>query len=104
MSIITMDGVENASTRYCDEVKKMIERQKEKYGLEFLFIGANIAAVETAARLGIGRNRAVNYDANCEGTQILYNSLFAPINAMRTDTAISDDWSQYIEEDYHNRE
>ena len=104
MFIITTDGQENASQRYgSDEVKKMIERQKEKYGWEFLFIGANIDAVETAARFGINRNRAVNYNADSEGTQLLYETIAAPISAMRSNRFISDDWSQNIEEDYNNR-
>lgn len=104
MFIITTDGQENASHRFSsDEVKKMIENQKEKYGWEFLFIGANIDAVETAARFGIERNRAVNYNADSKGTQILYETLSAPICAMRADAAISDDWSLDIENDYNNR-
>lgn len=104
MFIITTDGQENASHRFSsDEVKKMIEHQKAEYGWEFLFIGANIDAVETAARFGIERNRAVNYNADSQGTQILYETLSAPICAMRADAAISDDWSQNIEEDYKNR-
>lgn len=104
MFIITTDGQENASHRYSsDEVKKMIESQKEKYGWEFLFIGANIDAVETAASFGINRNRAVNYNADSKGTQVLYETLSAPISAMRADASVSDDWSQSIEEDYNNR-
>ena len=104
MFIITTDGQENASHRFSsDEVKKMIENQKEKYGWEFLFIGANIDAVETAARFGIERNRAVNYNADSKGTQILYETLSAPICAMRSDAVISDDWSKRIEEDYNSR-
>ena len=76
MFVITTDGQENASHRYSSaQVKKMIERQKEKYGWEFLFIGANIDAVETAARYGISRDRAVNYNADGEGTHILYESV-----------------------------
>lgn len=71
MFVITTDGQENASHTYSSEkVKKMIEHQKEKYGWEFLFIGANIDAVETAARYGIGKDRAVNYNADSKGTHI----------------------------------
>lgn len=104
MFIITTDGQENASHRFSsDEVKKMIEHQKAEDGWEFLFIGANIDAVETAARFGIGANRAVNYNADSKGTQILYDTLSAPICAMRANVEISDDWSQSIEEDYNNR-
>lgn len=104
MFIITTDGQENASHRFSsDEVKKMIEHQKEEYGWEFLFIGANIDAVETAAKFGIDRNRAVNYTADSEGTQLLYETLSAPICAMRADKEISDDWGLSIEEDHKNR-
>lgn len=104
MFIITTDGMENASVHYSsDEVKKMIERQKKKYGWEFLFIGANIDAVETAARFGIERNRAVNYNADRKGTQVLYETISNPISAMRANAVISDDWSRKIEEDYNNR-
>lgn len=100
MFVITTDGMENASTRYSsDEVKKMIERQKEKYGWEFLFIGANIDAVQTAAQFGIGKDRAVNYRADSRGTQVLYDTISAPISAMRANKAINEDWGKSIEDD-----
>ena len=68
MFVITTDGMENASRRYNSEkVKQMIERQKAKYGWEFLFLGANIDAVETASQFGIGADRAVNYQCDSEG-------------------------------------
>lgn len=80
-----------------------LKRYQKKYRWEFLFIGANIDAVETAARFGINRNRAVNYNADSKGTQVLYETLSAPISAMRADAATSDDWCQNIEEDYNSR-
>lgn len=102
--VITTDGQENASYKYSSEtVKKMIERQKEQHGWEFLFIGANIDAVETAASFGIARNRAVNYHADSEGTQVLYETISAPISAMRNNQQISDNWSTQIEEDFRKR-
>lgn len=104
MFVITTDGQENASVQFSsDKVKKMIERQKSEYGWEFLFIGANIDAVETAASFGIDRNRAVNYNADSQGTQVLYETLSAPISAMRANKTISDEWGQAIEEDHNNR-
>ena len=104
MFIITTDGMENASVHYSsDEVKNMIERQKEKYGWEFLFIGANIDAVETAARFGIERNRAVNYRADSQGTRILYDTISAPISAMRANKTIDEDWGKRIAEDHMKR-
>ena len=69
--VITTDGMENASHRYSsDEVKQMVQRQKEKYGWEFLFLGANIDAVETARHFGIGRDRAVRYHNDAKGQRL----------------------------------
>lgn len=104
MFIITTDGQENASHRYTSEqVKKMIERQKEKYGWEFLFIGANIDAVETAARYGIDSDRAVNYNADAKGTHILYESVARAVCSMRKNESIKADWSDDIHSDYLKR-
>lgn len=104
MFVITTDGQENASHRYTSEqVKKMIERQKEKYGWEFLFIGANIDAVETAARYGISRDRAVNYNADGEGTHILYDSVTKAVFNVRSSAPLKADWSKDIDADYVKR-
>ena len=46
----------------------MIERQKERYGWEFLFLGANIDAAAEARRFGISDDRAVNYKCDAPGT------------------------------------
>ena len=103
MFVITTDGYENASHRYTsDEVKKTIERKKEA-GWEFLFIGANIDAVETAARIGIPRERSVNYHADQRGTKVLFESLAAPIGAMRAGKAVQNDWKTAVEEDFESR-
>lgn len=104
MFIITTDGMENASRRYTsDRVKAMIERQKEKYGWEFLFIGANIDAVETAVRYGINSDRAVNYHADAKGTEILYNTVSESICCMRTNAPLQADWCDDINADYEKR-
>ncbi len=102
--VITTDGMENASHRFnSDEVKKMIERQKEKYGWEFLFIGANIDAVETAARYGISEDRAVNYNADGKGTRILYESVSAAVSSVRKKSSLSADWCREIKADFDER-
>lgn len=104
MFVITTDGQENASHLYTSEqVKKMIERQKEKYGWEFLFIGANIDAVETAARYGIDKDRAVNYNADGKGTKILYESVANAVCNVRANAPINADWSEEINADYLRR-
>ena len=102
--VITTDGMENASHKYSsDKVKRMIERQKEQHGWEFLFIGANIDAVETAAQYGISKDRAVNYNADEVGTHILYESVSAVVGSVRANKAICKDWSDELNEDYKRR-
>ena len=104
MFIITTDGMENASQRYSsDEVKKMIERQKEKYGWEFLFIGANIDAVETARRYGINEDRAVNYNADAKGTGILYESVACAVSNVRRCASLDNSWREKMDNDYEKR-
>lgn len=74
--IITTDGMENASNRYTyKKIKEKVEHQKEKYGWEFIFLGANIDAVEVAGRFGINEHHAVNYECDSEGTKLNYDVL-----------------------------
>ena len=102
--VITTDGMENASRRYDSEtVKKMIERQKEKYGWEFLFLGANIDAVETARSVGISKDRAVNYRSDREGTALNYEVISEAISAVRCSAPLKADWKKRIDEDYEKR-
>lgn len=102
--VITTDGMENASHKYSGEkVKRMIERQKEQYGWEFLFIGANIDAVETAAQYGISKDRAVNYNADEVGTKILYETVSKAVCDVRYSLSIDDDWGKDIDDDYKRR-
>ena len=102
--VITTDGMENASHKYTsDKVKAMIERQKEQHGWEFLFIGANIDAVETAAQYGISEDRAVNYNADEIGTSILYQSVSATIGNVRANKSIDKGWGDAISKDYKRR-
>ncbi len=102
--VITTDGMENASRKYtADKVKAMIQRQKEKYGWEFLFLGANIDAVETAGRFGIGADRAVTYRADRKGTQLNYQVVSEAICQVRSSAPLSSDWKKRIERDEKER-
>lgn len=103
MFVITTDGLENASKEYSsDKVKKMIEEKKE-LGWEFLFIGANIDAVETAKHFGIAEDRAVNYHADRKGTSVLFNAVSRAVGAVRACTPITSSWSAEIADDYSSR-
>ena len=103
--VITTDGMENASRMYTyDRVKKMIERQKKKYGWEFLFLGANMDAIGTAARFGIAEDRAANFHSDHEGTALNYDVLAEAVCTMRVKAApIGAEWKKRIEEDYKRR-
>ena len=102
--VITTDGMENASRPYSsDRVKQMIERQKTRYGWEFLFLGANIDAVETAGHFGIDAARAVNYHSDSEGTALNYEVLSETICAVRCSQPLGSDWKKRIDEDYKRR-
>ena len=90
MFIITTDGYENASRRYDYEtVRRMIQRQKEKYGWEFLFLGANIDAAKEAARFGIGADRAVNYKCDEAGTALNYEVISEAVCSVRAGPDLS---------------
>ncbi len=98
--VIMTDGMENASHRYDSAtVKKMIEHEKEKYGWEFLFLAANIDAVETARHYGIGADRAVDYRADCAGTQVAYETVAETICLQRRGMPIAAGWSENIKKD-----
>lgn len=102
--VITTDGYENASRRYNYEaVRRMIERQKEKYGWEFLFLGANIDAAKEAARFGIDADRAVNYKCDEEGTALNYEVISAAVCSVRSAQPLSADWKRRIDEDVKKR-
>ncbi|MCK9268637.1 MAG: VWA domain-containing protein [Alkaliphilus sp.] len=105
MFVIITDGMENSSHEYSyEKVKAMIERQKERYEWEFIFLGANIDAISTAARLGIRENRAANYNADSEGVEISYSAVCNMMFDIRQSKEISDDWKKEIDEDYKKRE
>ena len=104
MFVITTDGLENASHIYSsDEVKKMVERQKEKYGWEFLFIGANIDSVETAKHFGIGADRAVNYHADSQGTAVVFETVSETVCNVRASRPLPAGWSDNINADFESR-
>ncbi len=110
--VITTDGMENASHRYSfDKVKKMIERQKEKYKWEFLFLGANIDAIETAGRMGISEDRAANYYCDSEGVSVNYEVLEEAVTKVRRcgvgmvcEALDGGAWKARIDKDFKNRD
>ena len=101
--VITTDGMENASKEYnSDQVKKLIESKKE-LGWEFLFLAANIDAVETAAHFGISQDRAVNYHADSKGTKVVYETVCAAVGSVRRSVPLASNWSDRIAKDFQKR-
>lgn len=102
--IITTDGMENASRRYgYEEVRKLVNERKEKYGWEFLFLGANIDAVQVAGRFGIAPDRAANYHSDSAGTQLNYQVLNEAVHNVRTGAPLAADWKKKIDHDFLKR-
>ena len=102
--VITTDGHENASREYSySKVKALLERQKKQYDWEFLFLGANIDAIATAQRFGIEADRAVDYHADGEGTQLNYQVLSETVSCVRAGAPIKENWNQRIEVNFRSR-
>lgn len=106
-AIIT-DGYENASNNYSyEKVKSMIEHEQEKYGWEFIFVGANIDAIGAAADIGIRADRAVNYISDSQGTERAYRGVSRVMCCMRmpsySASELDDSWREEIDEDYNQR-
>ena len=102
--VITTDGMENASRRYdYERVRKMIQRQKERYGWEFIFLGANIDAAAEAKRFGIAPERAANYHCDEAGTALNYEVISDVVCSVRMGVDIDEDWKARIDEDYRKR-
>ncbi|NLT40268.1 MAG: VWA domain-containing protein [Clostridiales bacterium] len=104
MFIIITDGEENSSREYSPErIKAQIERQRTKYGWEFIFLGANIDAVRTASRFGIAPDRAQNYHADSEGVELNFRVMSRAVAAFRERSAMPEGWNDEIQRDYKRR-
>ena len=102
--VITTDGMENASSYYSSsKVRTMVERQKEKYGWEFLFLGANMDAIAAAKNFGIEEDKAVEYRSDDIGTRLNYAVMNEAICEFRTKGTVEKSWKQKIENDRKNR-
>lgn len=102
--VIITDGLENSSREYSyRKIKELISTEQEKYGWEFLFLGANIDAAKVAGDVGIRKERATNYHADSKGTSLNYQVLSDAVKSARENDTIDDHWNKRIEEDYKNR-
>jgi uncharacterized protein YegL len=102
--VITTDGYENSSRKYTAErVKQMIERQKQKYGWEFIFLGANIDAIETARNFGIDEDRATNYVNDGAGIKMMYEAECCLMSDIRNNRKNARQWKANVDADYAKR-
>ncbi|AGK54023.1 vWA domain-containing protein [Bacillus sp. 1NLA3E] len=102
--VITTDGMENASSEYkADKIKAMVKHQKEKYGWEFIFLGANIDAISTAAQFGIDEGFAVDYHADNIGTELNFQAVNEVVMNLRSGKKIDRSWKEEIERDHNRR-
>ncbi len=102
--VITTDGMENASHKYSyDAVRRMINWRKRAHNWEFLFLGANIDSVATAAQFGIDADRAVDYHSDEAGTKLNYEVLSDAVSAVRSNAPLEASWKRRIVDDYQSR-
>ncbi len=102
--VITTDGYENASCKYTsDRVKQMVERQKQKYGWEFIFLGANIDAIETAKSFGISEERAANFVNDESGIDVMYRAQCCLMSDIRKSRVNERSWKANVDADYRRR-
>ena len=102
--VITTDGMENASRKYSyKDVKQLIERVQEERGWEFVFLGANIDAAETAGSMGIRAENAVDYHADLHGTKVLFESVSCAVSSVRTNKGVDRLWKSSVEADNKRR-
>ena len=100
--VITTDGMEQPRYTY-EKVRDMVRHQKVKYGWEFIFLGANIDAIATAASFGISADRAANFVSDSKGINLNYKAVSEAVSSFRSSRSISDDWKKEIDSDYVKR-
>lgn len=104
MFVIITDGMENSSHEYSySQIKEMVEHQKTKYSWEFIFLGANIDAIDLASKIGISKDRAVNFCSDSEGTKLNYEAVCSFVSSYRNDEKVDASWKSEIEKDYAKR-
>ncbi|NLL49224.1 MAG: VWA domain-containing protein [Firmicutes bacterium] len=104
MFVIITDGEENSSREYSlDKIKKLVEQRKSQDGWEFVFLGANIDAIETAGRYGISPERAQSFHADQAGVELNFSVMSEAVAEFRQHGALSDDWKEKIAQDYQRR-
>ena len=102
--VITTDGMENSSRCWTySGVRELIEYEKEKYGWEFLFLGANMDAISVAGRMGISADRAVRYEHDSVGTALNFDVVSEAVCTMRSAAPLKADWKDEIERDFRKR-
>jgi uncharacterized protein YegL len=104
MFVIITDGYENASREYDgNAILKMVTKQQEKHGWEFVFIGSNIDAIATASKIGIRRSRAVNAMHDGAGQRLSYDAVGCMASCVRTSSPVGENWRAKVDEDYRKR-
>jgi uncharacterized protein YegL len=102
--VITTDGYENSSKEYSyEKIRKLIKNQKDQYNWDFIFLGANIDAVETAKQVGIDSDFATNYVADSCGTELNYKAMNKAISFCRSEGKIDKRWKEDVEKDFKSR-
>ena len=103
--IITTDGMENASHKFDYKTIKKLVKQQQKAGWEFIFMGANIDAIQVAGSIGIKSSRAVNFHNDEVGIKKSFAALGAAIHSVRYSESLdAPQWRRTVDEDFKSRD
>ena len=104
MCVIITDGQENSSREFsARRVRALVEERRENHGWEFIFLGANMDAIETAARYGIEADRAQSFHADPQGIALNFAVMSETVAAYRRTGKVEDEWKTSIAADYEQR-
>ena len=102
--VITTDGLENASRRFgTDEIRRMVDHERDKYGWQFVLLGANIDAFAAAASIGIRPEQSANFHADADGMRLSFEAVDNAVSAVRMSMPVCGNWKESVEADYKNR-
>jgi hypothetical protein len=84
------DGLENASKQYnLDQIGALIKEQRDKYNWDFVFLGANQDAIQTAAAMGVPAPSAMSYSTSKAGVAATMAAVSNYVGAYRAGRAAS---------------
>lgn len=86
--VVMTDGEENASREWTvDAVRQLVTQQREQWKWEFVFLGANLDAVQVGNAYGFAADSSISYAPDAAGTRAVFNSVTNHVSRTRSGLA-----------------